>query len=253
MLRALVLILALITPAHAEEVVAGLSQNQIAISTNFDGSEILIFGAVKRESQIDRDSDLGVIITVSGPRQSLTVRRKEKWTAIWVNRDSLEVRSAPSFYAVATTDPFDEMLTDEADQTYFVSVPRAIHAGMASEGVEDKDAFVEALIRIREKNTLYQLNEGTVALTGDTLFNTSITLPANLVAGNYTVRFLLTRDGSVVSQYETAIFVNKVGLERFLYTMAHRQPIWYGLMSLAIAIAAGWGASAIFRYIRSGA
>jgi len=247
----LAFLMALALPARAEVVVAGLSQNQIAISTNFDGSEILIFGAVKREDAIDRDSELGVIVTVSGPLQRLTVRRKEKWAAIWINRESLDVRSAPSFYAVSTTAAFDEMLTDEADQTYFVSVPRAIHAGMASEGVDDKDTFTDALIRIRERNDLYQLNEGSVALIGDTLFNTSIKLPANLVAGNYSVRFLLTRNGNVVSQYETAIFVNKVGLERFLFTLAHKQPVWYGLLSLAIAIAAGWGASAIFRFIRT--
>ena len=38
-------------PAQAnEEVVAGLSQNRIPITANFDGSEILIFGAVKRDS-----------------------------------------------------------------------------------------------------------------------------------------------------------------------------------------------------------
>jgi len=251
MLRILFLIIALVTPARAEIVVAGLSQNQIAISTNFDGSEILIFGAVKREMQIDRESDLGVIVTVSGPPQRLTVRRKEKWAAIWINRDSLDVRSAPSFYAVSTTAPLRELLSDDADQTFLVSVPRAIHAGMASEGVNDKDSFTDALIRIRERGQLYQLNEGAVTLIGDTLFNTSIALPANLVAGNYSVRFLLTRNGSVVSQYETVMFVNKVGLERFLYTMAHEQPVWYGLMSLAIAIAAGWGASAIFRYIRT--
>lgn len=251
LLRLLVLFLVLVTPARAEDVVAGLSQRQIAITTNFDGSEILIFGAVRREAAIDRDTRLAVIVTVSGPTQSLTVRRKEKWAAIWVNRDSLEVRRAPSFYAVSTTGPLGDILTDDDDQTHLVSVPRAIHSGMASEGVSDTDPFIDALIRIREKADLYQLNEGAVTLTGDTLFSTSISLPANLVAGNYGVRFLLTRDGRVISQYETAIFVNKVGLERFLYNLAHEQPVWYGLMSLAIAIAAGWGASAIFRYIRA--
>ncbi|NCO20669.1 MAG: hypothetical protein GW905_01355 [Rhodobacterales bacterium] len=251
LLRLLLVIFAVVTPARAEEVVAGLSQKQIAISTNFDGSEILIFGAVKREAAIARDSQLGVIVTVAGPAQELTVRRKEKWSAIWINRDSLEVRSAPSFYAVATTAPFDTLLTDESDLVYLVSVDRAIHAGMASEGVDDQNNFIDALIRIREANDLYQSNEGTVTLTGDTLFNTSIKLPANLVGGSYNVRFLLTREGRVISQYETVIFVNKVGLERFLYALAHEKPTLYGLMSLAIAIAAGWGASAVFRYIRA--
>jgi hypothetical protein len=53
-----------------------------------------------------------------------------------------------------------------------------------------------------------------------------------------------------VSQFETIIDVRKVGLERFLYTMSREQPVWYGLMSLVIAIAAGWGASTAFRLLR---
>ena len=67
MLRALLVLLALALPVQAEEVVAGLSQNRISITTNFDGSEILIFGAVKRESPIPDDAPLEVIITVAGP------------------------------------------------------------------------------------------------------------------------------------------------------------------------------------------
>lgn len=250
MLRLLFALMLFASPLHAEEVVAGLSQNQISISTNFDGSEILIFGAVKRERAIDRESELGVIITVVGPPQALTVRRKEKIALIWANRDSLEVRRAPSFYSVSTTAPLNAVLSDEEDLEHLVSVRRAIYAGVASEGVQDRGLFTAALIRIRENAMLYQLNEGSVALTSDTLFNTSVALPANLVEGNYNVRILLTRDQQVISQYETVIFVNKVGLERFLYTLAHEQPVIYGLLSLFIAIAAGWGASAAFRLIR---
>ncbi|MGB5871220.1 MAG: TIGR02186 family protein, partial [Albidovulum sp.] len=36
----------------AEEVVAGLSQDRIQITANFDGSDLLIYGAVKRETAI---------------------------------------------------------------------------------------------------------------------------------------------------------------------------------------------------------
>ena len=38
------------TLAPAEEIVLGLSSDQVSIDTNFDGSEILIFGAIKRET-----------------------------------------------------------------------------------------------------------------------------------------------------------------------------------------------------------
>ncbi|MFT4916982.1 MAG: hypothetical protein ACI9C3_002855, partial [Yoonia sp.] len=60
----------------------------------------------------------------------------------------------------------------------------------------------------------------------------------------------LTRGGNIVDFYSTTIPVKKVGLERWLYNLAHENAFLYGLMSLAIAIAAGWGASAIFTLLR---
>jgi hypothetical protein len=36
-----------------------------------------------------------------------------------------------------------------------------------------------------------------------------------------------------------------------LYNLAHQRPATYGLLSLAIAIFAGWSAAAVFRVIRT--
>ena len=111
-------------------------------------------------------------------------------------------------------------------------------------------SFTQALIRIRTKSDQYQVIEGGVTLDQDTLFRAAIRLPAALTEGNYETRIFLTRGGSVVAQYETVIDVRKVGLERWLFTLSRENAFLYGLMSLAIAIAAGWGASAIFNVLR---
>ena len=112
MIRILVLLVGLcVLPARAEEVVAGMSQNRIAITANFDGSEILIFGAVKRETPIPSADPLGVIITVAGPSREITVRRKAKRFGIWVNAESVHLSRVPSFYAVASTKPLSDVLS----------------------------------------------------------------------------------------------------------------------------------------------
>jgi uncharacterized protein (TIGR02186 family) len=247
MWRAFLVVLCLAAPAAAEEVVAGLSQNRVAINTNFDGSEILVFGAVKREDRIP-DSDLHVIVTVEGPSDPVVVRRKDRRFGIWVNTAAVEVDWAPSFYAVATSGPWAEVISDTEDLRHGISVERSIRA--VGVDVPDSPAFIEALIRIRSDRDLYQTRIGTVEITEDTLFRTSVALPANLTEGEYTTRFFLTRDRRVIDERQTTIFVQKVGLERFLYTLAHERPLVYGLLSLVIAIAAGWGASAAFRLIR---
>lgn len=252
MFRWLVLLIALALPAQGEVVVAGLSQNRVSITANFDGSEILIFGAVKREEPIPTgEGSLQVVITVAGPSVPVTVRRKDRWNGIWVNSDAVEVDAAPSFYAVSTSGPFNEVLKDVEDLRHRVSIPRAIRSVGAPMTVTDASSFTEALIRIREGSDLYQINENTIDVTEETLFGTSVALPANLTEGDYTARIFLTRGGRVIDQYQTTIFVQKVGLERFLFNLAHERPLIYGILSLTIAIAAGWAASAVFRYLRS--
>lgn len=241
-------LLAGVLPAAAEEVVAGLSHDAINITANFEGSEILIFGAVSRTAPAP-EGDLEVIITVEGPSLPVAVRRKDRRFGIWVNTDAIEVDAAPSFYAISTTSPFAETITQTEDLRHRISIPRAIRA--VGVGVADGEAFTEALIRIRESEDLYQLNEGEVTLRNETLFDTSIQLPANLVEGDYRTRIILTRGGEVLDIYEQDIVVRKVGLERFIYNLAHERPLVYGIMSLTIAILAGWLASAVFRYIRA--
>lgn len=249
--RLAVLLLALLAalPARAEEVLAGLSQTRVAISTDFSGSTILIFGAVKREEAIP-EAPLQVVVTISGPSTPLVVRKKDRRFGIWVNTESVTVDRAPSFYAVATSAPWKDTLSDVEDLRHKVSVNRAIRSVGAPRGVVDAGRFTEALIRIRERQDLYQTRIGDVAFREATLFNTTIDLPANLTEGNYTARFLLTRGGRVIDTHEEEIHVTKVGLEWFLYNLSREQPPIYGLLALSLATLAGWGASAFFRYIR---
>jgi uncharacterized protein (TIGR02186 family) len=248
MIRLLSLLCLLALPVQAEEIVLGLSQDEVAITANFDGSDILIFGAIKRDAPAPVDEKLGVIITVAGPDTPITVRRKDRRLGIWVNTASANIAVAPSFYAVATNMALPEILGDDADSKARISINRAIRSyGETAEAGAD---FEDALIRIREKQQLYQTLPEGVSVEDDTLFRSNITMPANLTEGDYTAEIYLTRGGKIVDVYVTTIPVKKVGLERWLYNLAHEHALIYGLMSLAIAIAAGWGASAIFTVFR---
>ena len=252
MLRLCLALLMLALPARAETVVLGLSREEVAITANFDGSHLLVFGAIKREEPIPEGPPLEVVVAVSGPSLPVTVRRKERVAGIWVNTDSVHVDAAPSFYAVATSTPFAQALTNVEDLRHRVSIERAIRSVGAAMDVVGAQDFADAVVRIRERTGAYKILENAVAVDQQTLFRTSIDMPANLTEGRYRTRIFLTRDGRVVDLYETTIEVRKVGLERWLYNLSREQPLLYGLMSLVIAIAAGWGASAAFRMLRQG-
>ena len=96
MIRALLFLLLSALPALAqplpepprappERIVAGLSRDDVDITTSFDGSDILIYGAVKRETPIPPGPPLEVIVTVEAPPRALTVWRKERRFARDVN------------------------------------------------------------------------------------------------------------------------------------------------------------------------
>ncbi len=250
MIRALILLLCIASPAAAESIVAGLSQSRVSITADFDGSEILIYGAVKRFEPVPEGAPLQVIITVEGPSTPLQIRRKERVAGIWINTDSVNVDSAPSFYAIATTARLETILTATENLRHQITVPSAIRAVGISNEASDAKNFIEALLRIREDENRYRLSEGAVALNEETLFRADVELPANLTEGDYRVRIFLTRDGRVIDAQERLIGVRKEGLERFLFTLAHERPLIYGLLSLVLAAFAGWAASAAFRMIR---
>ena len=234
-----------------EQVVAGLSRDAVAITAAFDGSEILIYGAIRRETPIPAEP-LDIIVTIEAPSQPLTIWRKARRFGIWVNTDRVEVGAAPSYYAVTTTRPLDEILDPGWDSRYRISLPQALRAFEGAHEVDDTLPFTQALLRLREEAGRFRLDEGGVVLVEDTLFRTDIRLPATLVEGDYKTRIFLLRGGQVVDVYQAPIEVRKVGLERWLYRLAFDQPFLYGLMSLAVAVIAGWGASAAFRKLRQG-
>lgn len=250
MLRFILLFLILTSSAMAESVVIGMDKEKVAITETFDGSQILVFGAVKRDKPAPI-GDIQIVISIAGPSEPISVHRKSKVLGIWMNTDTVEVDAAPSFYAVATSSDFSSTINDTEDLRYKVSIPRAIRSVGAPMDVLDAASFSDAVIRIRSENGLYQLLENKVNIDEQTLFRTSIDMPADISDGDYTARILLTRNGNVIDEFSTIIDVRKVGLERFLFNMSRENPLAYGLMSIAIAIFAGWAASLLFRFFRT--
>ena len=254
LLRLFVILIAFSVPSFAqhtdEQVVASMSTNRVAITANFDGSEILIFGAVKRQAPPPDAGPLEVIVAISGPSEDLTVRQKSKEFGIWINTDSFEIEQVPSFYAVSSSNPLSHILDETEDLQYGISIRNAVRTVSDSAATRKAFEYTNALIRIREKSGLYFEQEGTVEISEETLFKTAVSLPSSLTEGIYVARIYLTRDKHVVSEYKTLLFVQKEGLERWIFNLAHERPLAYGLLSLFIAIAAGWGASAVFRILR---
>ncbi|MDH3667481.1 MAG: TIGR02186 family protein [Paracoccaceae bacterium] len=245
--------LALVPRAHAqiaeERVVAGLSQTTVSITTGFTGSEIFIYGAIKRDAPVPKTWPLDIIVAVTGPSEPVIVRKKDRKFGIWVNDSGVKVDAAPSLYAVATTGPFRDIISFTDDFKHKVGLEHLVRFIGETDDAAYKAGYPEALVRLRKAEGSYFVLTSGVKVSEETLFETRIALPANLVEGDYRARIFLLRDKSVVDVFESSIEVRKVGLERWIYTMAHEKPALYGVISIAVALAAGWLASTFFRMV----
>jgi uncharacterized protein (TIGR02186 family) len=250
-LRLLLLVIALATPLAAQEsVVTGLSTDNIGLNATFNGSELFVFGAIRREGAASDAGPLDVIITIKGPPRGVTVWRKERRFGLWVNTEAVVVRQAPSFYAIASTRPVDEVLSETERLRYGIGMDQAVRRVGGHPTLDDTSPFTEAVVRLREAIGAYaQLDRG-VSVAEETLFQTSILMPANLVEGDYAAEFFLVRGAEVVARGETLIRVEKTGIERWLYNFSREEPLLYGLLSVALALAAGWIAATAFALTR---
>jgi uncharacterized protein (TIGR02186 family) len=239
-------------PGARESVQADVSARTVAVTSSFNGIEILIFGAVDNSQQPSSESGYyDIVIVVEGVPSRIVARRKAHVAGLWLNTSAATFDNVPSFYAIASSRPIDEIASDEFRATHGIGLqhvrfPLAFGQQDALSTADLKE-FREAVIRLKGKQGLYIESPFTVAFSGRSLFRSTIELPANVTVGPFDTRVYLFRDQQLLSQYAVRLTLEREGLERHLHAFAFGFPALYGLTTVAIAIAAGLLASTVFR------
>lgn len=239
LLGALLCVFGLGTAARAQQIVADVSREIVELRYDFAGTELLLFGAVK--GPVRATDRLDIVITLAGPLEPIMIRRKAEIAGLlWVNTEEARIPSAPGFYALAATRPLGEIADDETLAELGLGpahMPITVEGALSA---EERRYFREAFFRRMQVAGLYRLKPNGVRLSEDTLFRTTVDLPANVPAGDFEARIHLFLDGELSDLRELAINVDKTGFERGLFAFAHGYPFLYGLSAVIIALIAGW-------------
>lgn len=237
-------------PEGDENVQADVSTRNVAVTSSFTGTEIVVFGAIDNSRQSSPEAGLyDVVIVIEGVASNITVRKKGRVGGIWLNTESQEFESVPSYYAIASTRPLDEVAPEAILIGYEIGFD---HVRMVPGGSKTRlppaemKAFREAVIRLKQKDGLYVSEPHGVAFIGRSLFRSSISLPATVSVGPFDTRVYLFRGDRLISQYNVRINLEREGLERFLHDSAFEYPFFYGLATVLLALASGLIASALF-------
>ncbi len=225
--------------ARAQAVLADLADHLVAIHTGFDGTNILVFG------MLPRNSDL--VVVVRGPARPAVMHRKSSIAGVWVNSATMTFPTAPSYYAIASSGPLDQIIDPYERERLRLGLDdlELEPSGRASPNLLAE--WREGLVRAKQRQGLYISEPSEITILGGQLFRSSIEMPSNVPTGSYLIDVYLFRDGLNVAAQSLPLAVSKVGLEARIFALAHEHSALYGILCIFVALLFGWIAHLLFR------
>jgi len=229
--------------------VPDVSQDKISIQGDFNGAQLLLFGAITYPpGTLNRDR-ADIVVVLKGPTESIVLREKKQVAGIWINAASSEFRSAPGYYAVASSRPIEELVDDKTADIYELGLN---HLQLSPAGAIDSkelDRFTNGLVDLNRRGRLYKNLPNTVEITDSVLYQARINLPASVPVGKYSAETFLIIDGRVEAAEIKDITIEKIGLGRFITNLSQENGFIYGLLAVLISVLFGWAAGYLFRKI----
>lgn len=246
---ALLLGAALLTAASEPVLVPEVSQREVQIKYGFTGAELLLFGAIVYPGGTPPARDSDIVVILKGPPQSIILREKQQIAGIWLNAASSEFRSAPAYYAVASSRPIAKIVDKRTAAIYEFGLDNLQLSPAGTIDPAEQRRFLAGLVDLNRREGLYKQQEGSVEILEGVLYQARLSIPASVPTGTYTAETFLVRDGQVLAAAVREIEVRKFGFELFVATVAEYQPFAYGVCAVLVSLALGWLGGVVFRKI----
>jgi uncharacterized protein (TIGR02186 family) len=234
-------------PAQADDLVSGLSTDLIQITSNFTGTDIVLFGAIEPSEEAGPAKDQDLVVVIRGPQVDMTVRRKQRILGIWINSSQIEFTGLPGYYFLASTRPLDDIASLATLQRFRLGTANLDSPVRGNIRPEQAAAFRAAAIRDRKREHLYWESPTGIEFLSRTLFRARIPVPASVPPGEYRAEVYLFRGGIVVSAQSSPLYIDKSGFERQVYNYAYQASFAYGFAAVLMAFAFGWAGFLVFR------
>lgn len=227
--------------------VPDISSRSVEIRYSFTGAQLLLFGAILYPGGRVPARPADIVVVLRGPVQPIVVREKQKIAGIWMNADSNRFRSAPSFYAVASSRPINELVDERTAAIYEMGLQN-LQLSPGGGALPEKDRRFEAgLLDLRRRQGLYAEHPRGVEVSEGVLYRATISIPSQVPVGTYTAETFLVDRGRVLAAATREIEIDKSGFERFVALAARRHAFLYGIVAVLVSLALGYAAGLLFR------
>lgn len=227
--------------------VPAVSQSLIEVQQGFTGARLLLYGAVIDPAGAGaRSADYDIVVVLKGPSEAVRIREKERVAGIWANAGSSDFRSAPAFFAVASSRPVREIVDERTAAIYELGTDFIQLSPSGQIEPEEQARFAQGLVELRRRQGLYQEDPRGVSIAEKVLYQARIDLPSNVTTGRYTAETFAIARGRVLASATARIEVVKAGLEGRVVTASQRWSFFYGLGAIALSLGMGWLAGRLF-------
>lgn len=243
------LALFLLTGARDPILVPEVSQHTVEVRQGFTGTELLLFGAILNPEGTRAGRDYDIAVVLKGPIQSILVREKRKVAGLWINADSTGFRSAPLFYAVASSRPIRQIVDEKTAAIYELGLPSLQLSPIGTIDTPVQERFAAGLVDLNRRGQLYQEQDSGVKISEQVLYQARIALPSSVPTGEYTAETFAIQKGRVVASAISRVEVRKLGFEGAIVRFADQQSFWYGLLAVSVSVLMGWIAGRLFALV----
>jgi uncharacterized protein (TIGR02186 family) len=227
--------------------VPDISSRKVEIRYSFTGAQLLLFGAILYPGGRPPSRPADIVVVLRGPVEPIVLREKQKLAGIWMNADSNRFRSAPSFYAVASSRPINQLVDERTASIYEMGLQNLQLSPGGGAPPEKERRFEAGLLDLRGREGLYAEHPRGVEISQSVLYRATIAIPSQVPVGTYTAETYLIDRGRVLAAATREIEIGKSGFERFVALAARRHAILYGLVAVLLSLGLGWAAGALFR------
>lgn len=235
--------------ANQESIQIGLSTNRVAITADFDGADLTIFGSLENvDPLVARQGRYDVIVVLEGPARDVVVRRKDRVLGMWINTASETFVNVPVSYSVATTRMPQDITDTESYRRLSLGVDNLHISPLDRDG--NPATIQEFKLGLRERKTaagLFSMRIGGVEFLSQSLFRASLPLSPSVPVGTHKARAFLFKNGVFIKESSAQLSIVKSGFEQTIHRFSTNHGPSYGILATLLAVLTGWLGRIIFR------
>lgn len=241
-LSAVLVAVAAASLAFATPVELKLDKKTVEINTFYDGTTVQAGGTIPRGAE--------AVVRLSGKPQELHLKKKGKAGGLlWMNIADLTFENVPKIYMLYTAETGKKYL---ADPSLGFSLPSLQDRIEISPAGEDKKFYFNEFLKLKKHESVYaefprEINYLDDGGGRERRFRVALQIPPRMSEDEYTIDLFAVQDGRVIGRDSRKLEVKMVSFPQMLSELAFKKSLLYGILSVLIAVGAGFLTGTLFR------